>query len=98
MPVRKGTRRKRLRTNKEEFFEAALLLCGPPESRTHHEAPMSVSWRRTPFVGTSAWIRYDPEGQKFTKLLMEYGEAKSRATNWYIMYLKWWNARTREPA
>lgn len=77
--------RKKLEVDEETFFLAVQLACGPP--KREYFAYVHDRFAR----GISAWVQHTPEGRRFTQCVTNFGEAKSRASRWYIAYTRWWN-------
>ena len=85
----KPTDKKKL-NNPTDFFLACVLVLGAPEKRaTSYLAPNNYG------SGIAAFVRYHPQGVKFTEFLALQGEAKSRASYWYRLWLRWFEVQQR---
>lgn len=79
--------RKFMNISPEDFFVTALAGVGPPSKEPFH-----FYWRQGNFMmrGVSAWCVHDPQGKLWTIMVMQTGEAKTRAGAWYSRYVRWW--------
>lgn len=79
--------RKKMPVSPEEFFFTALAHFGPPDLR----ASNFTYWANGFYLrGLSAWCLHHERGQRWTALVVEMGEAKTRAYQWYSKYCSWW--------
>lgn len=88
MKTSRSRRRKFLSITEDEFFERVLLLWGPPTPEyTHYQDRFSR--------GIANWIKQTVNGRKFLELVTAHGEARTRAPNMYLKYMRWFS-RERE--
>ncbi len=80
--------RKGLTVDTETFYLAVALKCGPP---TMHDFTYSTAtWNNMTVQGIPWWVHNAPKGHEFLALVQQYGEAKMRASHWYIKYAQWY--------
>lgn len=93
--------RKGLSVPLETFFTAVALKCGAPMQRYFDYVHHQLGWKGQQLKGIGVWVHNTPEGKVYMDLVQQFGEAKSRATHWYIKYARWYakaKANYHQPA
>lgn len=71
------------------FFTAVAVTYGPPDLEAKNYVSGKVDWKGGPERGLSAYMRDTVQGQLFTRMVIEAGEAKSRVNQLYWRYCRW---------
>lgn len=93
--------KKGLTVDVETFFLAVSLKCGPPLQRYFDYVHPLRGWKQQILRGIGVWVHNTDEGTKFMEVVTGFGEAKLRATHWYLKYARWYRkakANYHQPA
>ncbi|NJN35893.1 MAG: hypothetical protein HC794_01160 [Nitrospiraceae bacterium] len=82
--------KKFLRCSDEEMFQLLLLACGPPDIEVRRYEFQVGAFTH---YGLHAWLEHSAEGQVFTRMVRNQGEAKIRVHKVWTRYLRWWDTR-----
>ncbi len=87
--------RKGLTVDVETFFLAIALKHGPPLKKYYDYVHPLLGWQNLEMKGISPWVHLSPRGREYMEIVTQFGEAKLRATHWYLKYTKWYMQHKR---